>query len=126
MSELDEKLSRLEETVSKLADVVEKLAERIEQRNEPQPELKNAEINLSAMRVIVQQSRKGVALRIKFARFIKANNRGEYYIALTPDEYRNLIAGLQSYLNGINGQTANGKNANGNKPKVKVESGFKP
>ena len=115
MNELDERLSRLEETVSKLADVVEKLAEKVSRQTEPQSELKNAEINLSAMRVIVQKSRKGVALRIKFARFIKANNRGEYYIALTPDEYKSLIVGLQSFnvseteSNGETDTNSNGK-----------------
>ncbi len=123
MSEFEERLSRLEKTVEKLVNAVEKIAEMAEKRTTVS--MDSAEIELRTMRVVAQKSRKGVALRIRFARFIKPNKRGEFYIAMTTDELKNLVNGLQSFLNHVteNGQE-NGSSER--KTKVKVENGFNP
>jgi len=54
------------------------------------------EVNLSRMNVRLQPARKGVAMRIRFARYIKPNNRGEYYVILTEKDVAQLIQALNS------------------------------
>ena len=125
MSDLEERLSRLERIVEKMAEAIEKLSEGKTDRNETETELQRAEIHLSPMSVIVQESRKGVALRIRFKPFIKPNNKGEYYVSMTPDEYKSLIAGLQSFTYKISDSGKTGGSRRRRKPKVRVEKGFK-
>jgi len=80
---------------NKLEEITERL-ERLERRNEDMREAETVEVNLSRMNVRLQQARKGVAMRIRFAKYVKANNRGEYYVILTEDDIRNLINALQT------------------------------
>ena len=80
---------------NKLEEITERL-ERLERKNEDMREAETVEVNLSRMNVRLQQARKGVAMRIKFAKYVKANNRGEYYVILTEDDIRNLINALQT------------------------------
>jgi len=80
---------------NKLEEITERL-ERLERKNEDMREAETVEVNLSRMNVRLQQARKGVAMRIKFAKYVKANNRGEYYVILTRNDIRNLINALQT------------------------------
>jgi len=116
MSDLEERLERLEKTVEKLASVVEKLANGKTEETETDNEQQSVDIDLGAINVTVQPARKGVALIIKFARYIKQNRNGEYYIALTPDEYRKLLDGLQSFdVSKTNANSNTDTNTNGKK-----------
>ena len=54
------------------------------------------EVNLSRMNVRLQPARKGVAMRIRFARYIKPNNKGEYYVILTEKDVAQLIQALNT------------------------------
>ena len=48
------------------------------------------------MNVRLQPARKGVAMRIRFARYIKPNNKGEYYVILTEKDVAQLVQALNS------------------------------
>jgi len=54
------------------------------------------EVNLSRMNIRLQQARKGIGMRIRFAKYIKPNNRGEFYVVLTKEDIRDLIHSLQT------------------------------
>ena len=82
MSDLEERIEKLERAVEKLTGIVEKLANGKSSETESKTEIQSVEIRAGAMTVIVQESRKGVALRIRFRSFVKANSKGEYYICL--------------------------------------------
>ena len=116
MYDIEERIEKLERAVEKLAGIVEKLANGKTSEAESKTEMQSVEIRAGAMTVIVQESRKGVALRIRFRSFVKPNNKGEYYVALTPDEYKQLIAGLQSFnVSETNANSNTNTNTNGKK-----------
>jgi len=80
---------------NKLEEITERL-ERLERKNEDMREAETVEVNLSRMNIRLQQARKGVAMRIRFAKYVTPNNRGEYYVILTRNDIRNLINALQT------------------------------
>ena len=97
MPDLEERLSRLERAVERIVETLETLANRKTEETKTDNEPQSVNIELGAINVTVQEARKGVALIIKFANYVKRNRNGEYYVALTPDEYRKLLDGLQSF-----------------------------
>jgi len=54
------------------------------------------EVNLSRMNVRFSPAQKGIGMRIRFAKFIKPNQRGEYYVVLTPNDVNELRNALTS------------------------------
>jgi len=116
-SDIEERLSRIEKAVESLAKVVEELAKKRTQQAETK-QSERTEIDIGSIRIIAQKSRKGAALRIRFAPYVKPNKAGEYYIALSVDDLKKIILGLQSFANEISGDTEK-------KPRVRVERGFK-
>ena len=80
---------------NKLEEITERL-ERLERKNEDMREAETVEVNLSRMNIRLQQARKGVAMRIRFARYIKPNNKGEYYVILTEKDVAQLIQALNT------------------------------
>ena len=114
VSDIEERLERLEKTVERIVETLEKLAngktEETKTDNEPQ----SVNIDLGAINVTVQPARKGVALIVKFANYVKRNRNGAYYVALTPDEYRKLLDGLQSFdVSETNADSNTNTNTNG-------------
>ena len=130
MSDVEERLERLEKTVEKLASVVEKLANGKTDETKTDNEPQSVSIDLGAINVTVQPARKGVALIIKFANYVKRNRNGAYYVALTPDEYRKLLDGLQSFnveetkANGNGNENTNGRKSSrsGRNAKTRIKS----
>ena len=128
MSDIEERLERLEKTVERIVETLEKLAngktEETKTDNEPQ----SVNVDLGAINVTVQPARKGVALIIKFANYVKRNRNGAYYVALTPDEYRKLLDGLQSFnvseTNANSNTNTNGKKSSrsGRNSKTRIKS----
>jgi len=130
MSDIEERLERLEKTVERIVETLEKLAngktETETENNEPQ----SVSIDLGAINVTVQPARKGVALIVKFANYVKRNRNGAYYVALTPDEYRKLLDGLQSFnveetkANGNGNENTNGRKSSrsGRNAKTRIKS----
>ena len=80
---------------NKLEEITERL-ERLEKQKNETRDAESVEVNLSRMNIRLQQARKGVAMRVRFAKYVKPNNRGEYYVILTEDDIRNLINALQT------------------------------
>jgi len=107
------------------SELLNKIMERLEKIEKDIEELKvtrnvstarQLEINLSRMTIRLQPARKGLAMRIKFARYIKRNQRGEYYVILSKEDLRNLIVALQSikYPEQNNQYRNNRRNSNRN------------
>ena len=89
----------------------------------PDAEPERIEVRTRIATFIVQKSRKGVALRIRFAPFVKPNQKGEYYLSLTPDEFKALAVQLNNAVNSFVQSGSGGRNKkSGN---VKIERGFK-
>ena len=80
---------------NKLEEITERL-ERLEKQNNEMREAETVEVSLSRMNIRLQQARKGIAMRIRFAKFVKPNQKGEYYVILTEKDVRNLINALQT------------------------------
>jgi len=97
MSDLEERLSRLERAVERIVETLETLAKRNRARTQTDNEPQSVNIELGAINVTVQEARKGVALIIKFANYVKQNRNGAYYVALTPEQFNELMNGLQSF-----------------------------
>ena len=106
LNELREKVGKLEEEIRELK----------QSKTETQGQSDSVEVNLSRMNIRLQQGRKGVAMRIRFARYVKPNNRGEFYVILTKDDIKSLMTALQS----IKIPTGSDKNSN-----VKTETADK-
>jgi len=79
----------------RITEIIERL-DRLEKKGSEMRDAESVEVNLSRMNIRLQQARKGVAMRIKFAKYIKANNRGEYYVILTEKDVRDLVNALQT------------------------------
>ena len=88
----------------------------------PDAEPERIEIRTRVATFIVQKSRKGIALRIRFAPFIKTNPKGEYYLSLTPDEFKALAVQLNNALDSF---TTSDNSGGKNSGKVSVKTGFK-
>ena len=80
---------------NKLEEITQRL-ERLEKQKNETRDAESVEVNLSRMNIRLQQARKGVAMRIRFAKYVKPNRKGEYYVILTEDDIRNLINALQT------------------------------
>jgi len=80
---------------NKLEEITERL-ERLEKQKNETRDAESVEVNLSRMNIRLQQARKGVAMRIRFAKYVKPNNRGEYYVILTEKDVRDLVNALQT------------------------------
>jgi len=78
---------------NKLEEITEKL-ERLEKQKNETRDAESVEVNLSRMNIRLQQARKGVAMRIRFAKYVKPNRNGEYYVILTEDDIRSLTCAL--------------------------------
>jgi len=97
----DEKMNRkeFEEFCRFVKEKLEEIADRLERLEKVNSELREAEtveVNLSRMNIRLQQARKGVAMRIRFAKYVKPNQKGEYYVILTKEDVRNLMNALQT------------------------------
>jgi len=79
----------------RITEIIERL-DRLEKKGSEMRDAESVEVNLSRMNVRLQQARKGVAMRIRFAKYVKPNRNGEYYVILTEDDIRNLINALQT------------------------------
>jgi len=105
-----------------LADKV-KETETTERRTEKSTEPERIEVRTRVATFVFQRSRKGVALRIRFASFVKPNNKNEYYLALTPDEIKALA---RQIINAVKSFTTSDPRNSGKKSgNVKIETGFK-
>ena len=106
LREIKERLAKLEERISEL-----------EKTKEETDKLKTnkVEVNLSRMNVLLQPAKKGIAMRIRFAKYIKPNNKGEYYVILTENDFNN----LKTALNTLEFTTLSGDSENRS---VKVET----
>jgi len=104
---LEERVERLEKdieeiknNIARLTDMIHNMvqpaAQRTEEKAEAEIQQEAVEVNLSRINVRFQPARKGVAMRIRFARYIKPNNKGEYYVVLTEDDVNALIGALKS------------------------------
>ena len=88
LKELREKVGKLEEEIANLKSV--------QKTDDTTLKTDVVEVNLSRMNVRLQPARKGVAMRIRFARYIKPNNKGEYYVILTEKDVAQLVQALNS------------------------------
>jgi len=68
-------------------------------------------------------SRKGIGMEIRFAKFVKQNRNGGFYVSLTPDEAyalaRQIINAVKSFT------TSDPRNSGKKSGNVKIETGFK-
>ena len=76
-------------------EVIEREIKELKMSRE-QGNANSVEVNLSRMNVKLQPAKKGLAMRIRFARYVKPNNKGEYYVILTKEDYNRFITALQS------------------------------
>ena len=79
----------------RITEIIERL-DRLEKKGNEMRDAESVEVNLSRMNIRLQQARKGVAMRIRFAKYVKPNRNGEYYVILTEDDIRNFINALQT------------------------------
>jgi len=79
----------------RITEIIERL-DRLEKKGSEMRDAESVEVNLSRMSIRLQQARKGVAMRIRFAKYVKPNRKGEYYVILTEDDIRNFINALQT------------------------------
>jgi len=99
----------------RITEIIERL-DRLEKKGNEMRDAESVEVNLSRMNVRLQQARKGVAMRIRFAKYVKPNNRGEYYVILTEKDVRDLVNALQTIKIPQTGNTQRRSNS------VKVET----
>ena len=105
-----------------LADKIsERQERRMEERRETEPE--RIEVRTRVATFIFQRSRKGVAVRIRFAGFVKPNSKGEYYLSLNHDEFKALAVQVQNALESFGSSESGGKNSGNRKTNVKVNRG---
>jgi len=88
LKELRERMEKIENEVTNLKSV--------QKTDDTTLKTDVVEVNLSRMNVRLQPARKGVAMRIRFARYIKPNNKGEYYVILTEKDVAQLIQALNT------------------------------
>jgi len=88
LKELRERMEKIENEVTNLKSV--------QKTDDTTLKTDVVEVNLSRMNVRLQPARKGVAMRIRFARYIKPNNKGEYYVILTEKDVAQLVQALNS------------------------------
>jgi len=77
----------------RITEIIERL-DRLEKKGSEMRDAESVEVNLSRMNIRLQQARKGVAMRIRFAKYVKPNKKGEYYVILTEDDIRSLTYAL--------------------------------
>jgi len=111
LKELKEKVGKLETEINELKNTQSRSTDR-------SMKSETVEINLSRMNVRLQQARKGVAMLIRFAKYIKPNNRNEYYVILTEEDINQLTTALQSIKIPKPNKSSGYKNNN-----IKVEKG---
>jgi len=103
LKELREKVGKLEKEITNLKTT--------NTATDTTPKTESVSVNLSKMHISLTPARKGVALRIRFARFIKPNNRNEVYVILTEDD----LKALRNVFNTVKYSTTKSKtNKNGN------------
>jgi len=90
----------------------------------PKPsEPERIEVRTRVATFVFQRSRKGVAVRIRFAGFVKPNSKGEYYLSLNHDEFKALAVQVQNALESFGSSGDNPKSSKSSN--VKIEKGFK-
>jgi len=112
----------LEELLKDLKEKVEKIEKDVEELKtlKQVTTARQIEINLSRMTIKLQPARKGLAMRIRFARYIKRNRTGEYYVILSKEDLNNLVSALQT-IQYPNTETANNSGQT-EKSSVKTQS----
>jgi len=81
------------------------------------------EVRTRVATFVFQKSRKGVAIRVRFASFVKPNSKGEYYLSLNHDEFKALAIQVYNALNSFVPSESDGKNSGNRKTNVKVNRG---
>ena len=97
LKELREKVGRLEEEIANLKTTATDTATTLK--------TDVVEVNLSRMNVRLQPARKGIMMRIRFAKYIKVNKNNEAYVILTEDD----LKALRNMFNAIKFTTTEGK-----------------